>query len=58
MEKKERLKEMINNLNRTINKMTDKKRYQSQSSAFETPSANKSRLVRTRDKIIKTLKAL
>ena len=58
MNKKKRLEEIINNLNKTISKMPDKKRYQSQSSAFETASADKSRLIKTRDRAIKTLEKL
>ena len=39
---------IIKNLDKTISKMGDKEKFQSQSSAFEIASASKSRLVRTR----------
>jgi hypothetical protein len=58
MEKKEKLKEIIKNLDQTISKMQDREKYQSQSSAFETASASKSRLIRIRKEAKDKLKAL
>ena len=58
MEKKERIKTIIKNLDTTISKMNDKEKYQSQSSAFETASVSKSRLISTRLRLKRQLKAL
>ena len=58
MGKKEKLKEIIKNLDQTISKMQDKEKYQSQSSAFETASASKSRLIKIRKATKAKLKAL
>jgi len=58
MKKKEKLKEIINNLDQTISKMSDKEKYQSQKSTFETASASKSKLIKTRKKLKAKLKAL
>tara|TARA_R110001606_G_scaffold367773_1_gene523418 strand:+ start:139 stop:315 length:177 start_codon:yes stop_codon:yes gene_type:complete len=58
MEKKQQLEEMISNLNRTINKMGDRKKVQSQSNIFESATADKSKLIRTRAKILNLLKGL
>ena len=58
MDKKERIKDIIKNLDKTISKMGDKEKFQSQSSAFEIASASKSRLVRTRKELKDKLKNL
>lgn len=58
MGKRERLEEMIDNLNRTIGKMTDRKKVQSQNNMFECATADKTTLIRTRSKILKLLKEL
>ena len=58
MGQKERLEEMISNLNRTISKMGDRKKVQSQSNIFECVTADKTKLIRTRSKILKLLKEL
>ena len=58
MEKKERIETIIKNLDTTISKMNDKEKYQSQSSAFETASVSKSRLISTRLRLKRQLKAL
>ena len=58
MEKKERIESIIRNLDNTISKMTNKERWQSQSTAFETPSASKGRLVSIRLRLRRQLNAL
>ena len=58
MEKKERIETIIKNLDTTISKMNDKEKYQSQSSAFETASVSKSRLISIRLRLKRQLKAL
>ena len=58
MEKKERIETIIKNLDSTISKMSDREKYQSQSSAFEIASASKGRLVSIRLKLKRQLTAL